>query len=317
MANLYNGLRLIDLIDTDTQGVNDLYDVVKINLTSLKDTVYPVNDNTLFDDFIERLCDRYFNRFLSFDSYYLFFLKLKFVLEDNKIKYNKIYEASLKKVDPLITFEENERVKEDRKNEGSSGNESSVENRSNSDYHNSSLSNSHTDTSQESKSNSNTTNTQTDDTHSNFQNTTDEQKTLQAHSSNPKSNTSISMDPSAMTYIDAENLTVVKDNYHNVTDNTGTTTSSNVNSSNGNNTGTSTTDSNTTGNGDSSSQSKTDSSSTGTYSDLVNSAIERIKSGFNGNQIELLKLYTDYYFDMNKEIINDIERAHLFMSTLC
>ena len=317
MANLYNGLRLIDLIDTDTQSVNDLYDVVKTNLSTLKDSVYPVNDNTLFDDFIQRLCDRYFNRFLSFDSYYLFFLKLKFVLEDNKEKYNKIYEASLKKVDPLITFEENERVKEKRENEGTTGNESSVENRSNSDYHNTSLSNSHTDTGRDSLSNSNTTNTQTDDTHSNFSNISDDQKTMVAHSSNPKSNTSISMDPANMTYIDAENLTVVKDNYHNSTDNTGTTTSSNVNSSNDSENGSSTTDSNTTGNGDSSSQSKTDSSTTGSYSDLVNSAIERIKSGFNGNQIELLRLYTTYYFDMNKEIINDIERAHLFMSTLC
>lgn len=284
MSKLYNNIRLIDLIDTSTQPIDALYAEMTNNLLPLKDSAYPVNDDNLFNDFIQRLCDRYFNRYLSFETYYTFYTKLKFVLEDNREKYLRIYEASLKKINPLITFEENEEIKENRDSNGN----------------NTSNSTSNSDTTTNGNSTSNHNETRTDNTKTSFNNVSDDQKTLSAHSSNPKSQSSISMDPDKMNYIDSENLTIAKDNYHNTTSNTGTVTNSGTD----------------TGHTSSDAHSNATNNSSSNYTDKINSAVERIKSGFNGNQLELLKLYTTYYFDVNKEIINDIERARLFMSTL-
>lgn len=285
MSNLYNGLKLIDLID-GSNGIDDLYLIMRNNLSDFKSKeIYPVNSDVLFNDFVSRLVNRYFNRYLSFDTYYTFKLKLQFVLEDNKAKYQRIYENSLRKIDPLITYEDKENVKENRGTTGTSESESATQTKS----------------ATESNENSENHNTQTDGTQSTFENVTDEQKTLQGFSNNPKSQSTLSMNINDMKYIDNEQLTINKDNYHNTTTNTGTTRND--------------------GNGESHSNTTSDSNGTAkdnrTYSDKVESTIERIRNGFNGNQLELLKKYEEIYFDVNKEIINDIERNHLFMSVLC
>lgn len=285
MAQTFQTIRLIDLIDTNTQPIEDLYTVMSQNLNSVYNKAYPVQNNELWADFIERLVDRYFNRFLSFDTYYTWSLKLKFVLEQNKEKYIKIYENSMREINPLLTFEENEKVTSNRDSAGDSTGttNNSFDNKSNT----------HNDYGK--------TDTRTDNLKSEFKNITDKDLTVNAMTSNPKSQSGISNDIENMIYIDNEQLTKNTNNYHNDTVNSGTQT----NSASGSD------DSNTTSNGNS--QTKNENS----FSNNEKSIIERIRNGFNGNQLELLKKYEEIYFDMNKEIIEDIDRAKLFMSVLC
>lgn len=105
------GLRLIDLID-EFADYDTLYTVVKKHLHDLI-TVYPVESELLFDDFIQRLCDNFYSRNLSFDTYLEFKIKLKFLLENNRKKYQRIIEIDNIEIDPLIDFNEKEIIKDD------------------------------------------------------------------------------------------------------------------------------------------------------------------------------------------------------------
>lgn len=285
MAQMFKTIRLIDLIDTSKQPIEDLYKIMSKNLSNIYDKAYPVSNDELWENFIERLCDKYFNRYLSFDTYYTWSLKLKFLLEDNKEKYLRIYENSMREINPLLTFEETENVNEDRKSTGDSASSSQNSFENNSDT----------------KNEYGRTDTRTDNLTADFTNTTDKEVSINAFTTNPKSQSGVATSLDSLIYIDNEQLTQNTNNYHNKTENTGTQTTT----AGGDDT------SNTKADGNS--QSKTENS----FENKDNNIIERLRKGFNGNQLELLKKYEEIYFDMNKEIINDIERAKLFMSVLC
>lgn len=285
MAQMFQTIRLIDLIDTDTQPIEDLYNIMSKNLNNIYEKTYPVQNNELWADFIERLVDRYFNRFLSFDTYYTWSLKLKFVMENNKAKYLRIYENSMREINPLITYEDTENVNENRESKGDSQSDTQ---------------NSYTDNA----SNSTTygrTDTRTDNLTTDFKNTTDSEKSINAITQNPKSQSGVAKTLNDLIYIDNQQINENTNNYHNKTDNTGTQTNA-----------TTGTDTNT-GNNSGNSSNHNDTS----YGNTDINVIERLKRGFNGNQLELLKKYEEIYFDVNREIIEDIERAKLFMSVLC
>ncbi len=286
MAQTFNTIRLIDLIDTNTQSIESLYSLMSSNLIGLYDRqVYPVNDRVLWANFIERLCDRYFNRYLSFDTYYAWQLKLKFLLEQNKEKYIKIYENSLREIDPLLTFSESEHVEDNKESTGSN----------------------ETDTSGGYVDNINTSviygksDTTKDERKTTVKNITDDERTINAFTNNPKSQSSMSAHLTELEYIDNEQLTINKNNYTNTSKNEGdiTVTTSGSDKNVGTNDGTS------------------NSRSNGQYTGSDKGVLDRLRKGFNGNQLELLKKYEELYFDVNKEIIEDIERARLFMSVLC
>lgn len=351
----YNfGLRLMSL--SDTGNIEDLYNIVEANLKPLYDkNYYPVKDKDLFRDFVERLTDRYYSRYLNFNTYGEFFIKLKFVLENNRKKYQRIYELSLKEIDPLITYRDKETIKEDSTLTGkehssnsseitssaSSSGGNSASSTSNSDGFNKLSFDKRKDTATLSFENRNDTNTLS------FTNRKDKTefiptgkdktsiKNVQAATSNPKTYNSIPDDLSDLKYIDNEQIgtsdtTSSFENRKDTTDLTKTGTEQNKLIKTGKEinglekTGTETTDyednssSNTSNNYNDSSSSNSNSSGTssGEKEDVKDSLITRIREGFSGNQMELLKMYQDLVFDLNNEIIEDINEAHLFMTTL-
>jgi len=286
MGNLFSTIRLIDLIDADKQSIYDLYSIVGKNLQFIYDKkIYPVENVDLWEDFIERLCDRYFNRYLSFDTYYTFSLKLKFVIQNNREKYKRIWDASLKEINPLLSFEETEITDEGRETEGSNQAHSTNEfdNKNDTETKND-LENKTIDAS------SQTTNHITDDN-----------RVVEGMSSNPKSQSSLSAKMTELKYIDTQRLQINKDDY--------TTTVTNGGNTVVKDTGSTETHNNSNGISTGSNQSS--------YEDKIKALITRTKHGFNGSQVDLLEKYASIIFDMNNEIIEDINEAHLFMSTLC
>ena len=326
MGNLFNTIRLIDLIDTDTQSIDDLYKIVDKNLRFIFDKkVYPVNNADLWADFIERLCDRYFNRYLSFDTYYTFSIKLKFLIENNRAKYLQIYNASLKDIDPLITFFEDETTNEDRNT--NSTNKTTNE----SDYNSTSETNDNatnmsentqtTGSSGENVVSNNLKEKRTDNSTNTTTHTTTDNRVIEGLSSNPKSQSTLAETLANMTYIDNQRLQITKNDYEDATtnggnittDNTGKQITTNKDSVEVKDKGKTTDNRNsynkTTGN------SKGDTNTA--YEDKINALITRARKGFNGNQTELLEKYARMVFDLNREIIDDINNANLFMNTLC
>lgn len=302
----YNfGLRLISLIDSG--NIEDLYQIVYDNLSPLLiKGVYPVADNSLFNDFIERFTDKYFNRYLNFDTYGMLYIKLKFVLENNKEKYKRIYEAHLKEIDPLITFTESETIKEDTTNTGEAHGEG--ETTISSRTSNNGMDTTTTTTSFEDRKDT----TEVTPTGSEINSTkTDDQRNVIAHSSNPKSQSIVSENIGSMTYIDDETLNKTVNDYHTTTsfnnrkDKTEFIPTGKEINKTENELGTTYETSGVNG-----------SSNSANTKDIKDSKITRIKNGFSGNQMELLAAYSALVFDINNEIIADIDRARLFMSTL-
>lgn len=341
---------------SDTGNIEDLYNIMESNLKPLYDkNYYPVKDKDLFRDFIERLTDRYYSRYLNFNTYGEFFIKLKFVLENNKKKYQRIYELALKEIDPLITYRDKETIKEDSTLKGKESNSNTSEinssssasggntasNSSNSDGFNKLSFKDRKDTATLSFENRNDTNTLS------FINRKDKTtftptgkdktsiKNVQASTSNPKTYNSIPDELSDLKYIDNEQIgtsdtTSSFENRKDTTDLTKTGTEQNkllkagkeINGLEKKGTETNDYEDNTTSNtsgtynDSSSSNSNSSGSSLGEKEDVKDSLITRIREGFSGNQMELLKMYQDLVFDLNNEIIEDINEAHLFMTTL-
>lgn len=102
--NPSKGLRLIDLIPmyADTFDYTTIYSEVERFLNDLKPCFYSENE-TLWKNFIERFCDRYYSDYLNFETFLDFKLKLKCVLNDNKEVCQTIAKAKAKDYDLLAT----------------------------------------------------------------------------------------------------------------------------------------------------------------------------------------------------------------------
>lgn len=330
----YNfGLRLMSL--SDSGNIEDLYNIIETNLKPLLiKGVYPVNDRDLFRDFIERFTDRYYSRYLNFNTYGELYVKLKFVLENNKKKYQRIYELSLKEIDPLITFNEKETIKEDTTLTGEDHRSDKAETvidaqASGSNSATGSTNGDGTNTlSFENRNDLNTLSFENRKDHTTFNPTGKEKTTVKnvnAVTSNPKTYQSVPNELSDLKYIDQEQIlegnTVNSfENRRDTTDLTKSGSEKNKLEKNGSEVTSygNHSDSSSSGSYNDSNNSTTTNSgsSDGTKSDTKDSLITRLKDGFTGNQMELLKMYEALVFDLNNAIINDINDAHLFMTTL-
>ena len=98
-------IKLSDLLDLykDNFNYEDLYEVVGTWLSSEK-VYFFKNDDTLWNNFIQTFCDRFYSRNMNFYTTLDFKLKLRDVLRSSKNRATRIYESELLKINPLKTF---------------------------------------------------------------------------------------------------------------------------------------------------------------------------------------------------------------------
>lgn len=98
-------IRIADLLDMYKLDFRyeDLYNIVGKWLESEK-KYFVISDGTLWDNFIESFCDRFYSRNINFYTTLDFKLKFRDLLRSTKNQAKRIYEADLLKIDPLITF---------------------------------------------------------------------------------------------------------------------------------------------------------------------------------------------------------------------
>lgn len=96
---------LVDLMNLYDANFNyeDLYKIVAEWLKSEKQ-YFCVNDEKLWQDFIERFCDRFYSRNFNFYTTLEFKLKLRDCLRSYKDRMYRIYEVNALKINPLCTF---------------------------------------------------------------------------------------------------------------------------------------------------------------------------------------------------------------------
>lgn len=261
ITNFNNGIKFLDLLEI-TENQNNLYEKINKFLIDLKPYFFIDNDK-IWKDFIERFCDKYYSRYLSFDTFYEFKIKLKFLLENNKRKYEQLYRASLIEIKPLI----NEYIKEVVESKKENNDVYNGENINNTEVKN------EINTNSESKSNSN---------NNSFN--------VNANSNTPQSNLNIENIIENDNYVD--NVQNTKNTDSSLTENYLKDSSINNNVTNGKN----------------------------NYKN-VNKLLEELLhtntiEKINGNQSELLKIYSEIYIDVINTILADIDNEHLFSDIL-
>lgn len=306
------GITLYDLMKPG-DPIESLYGICYREMNPLLvRNIYPVHDNTLFADFISRFCDKFFNRYINYNTYNMMYIKIKFIMENNKLKYQQIYKASLEEIKPLITYSETETIKEDATTTGegfniTNGSSKNERYGTGEDY-------TKNTTSFENRENE-VTNTPTGEEIT--ETTTDDDKggikTVQATTSNPQSNSERQMvtDLSGFKYVDSQQIAQQENNY---------TVKSKFNNRK---------DTNTTklkGKEFTETQFRPEAhyittdengvQTSGNTKDIKDSFITRIRNGFNGNQMELIEMYSKMVFDINNAIIEDINNSGVFMKLL-
>lgn len=98
-------IKLSDLLDLykDNFNYEDLYTIVGTWLSSEK-VYFFKNDDTLWNNFIQAFCDRFYSRNMNFYTTLDFKLKLRDVLRYSKNRATRVYESELLKINPLKTF---------------------------------------------------------------------------------------------------------------------------------------------------------------------------------------------------------------------
>lgn len=98
-------IKLSDLLDLykDNFNYEDLYTIVGTWLSSEK-VYFFKNDDTLWNDFIQSFCDRFYSRNMNFYTTLDFKLKLRDVLRSSKNRATRVYESELLKINPLKTY---------------------------------------------------------------------------------------------------------------------------------------------------------------------------------------------------------------------
>lgn len=98
-------IKLSDLLDLykDNFNYEDLYTIVSTWLSTEK-VYFFKNDDTLWNDFIQSFCDRFYSRNMNFYTTLDFKLKLRDVLRASKNRATRVYESELLKINPLKTF---------------------------------------------------------------------------------------------------------------------------------------------------------------------------------------------------------------------
>lgn len=286
-------IRIADLLDMCKLDFRyeDLYNIVGKWLSTEK-VYFFKNDDTLWNDFIQSFCDRYYSRNMNFYTTLDFKLKLRDVLRASKNRATRIYESELLKINPLKTFSH----VTDR-NENLKGNSKSTNN-SNSKSEN--LTNVNDKSNNESKSTVETKNKSVDKGDNEVTSTS-----YDLHSDTPSNAVNI------------DDLFSVAKNY--VTDaNNNKSHSKSTNSNNNNYTGSSANISNDKNERNSVTNSKGNNelNSKGTNEFLNENLFKEVSEGYDGNPVDLLEKYMQLKTDVIQYYLDEIENACLFSSIL-
>ena len=286
-------MKLADLLDLykDNFNYEDLYNVVGVWLSTEK-VYFFKNDDTLWNNFIQSFCDRFYSRNMNFYTTLDFKLKLRDVLRSSKNRATRVYESELLKVNPLKTFSH----VTDR-NESSKGNSKSTNN-----------------------SNGKTENvTNVNDTSNSDSRTTAETKNKTTDNGTTE-NTSTSYDlhsdtPSNAVNIDdlfsvAKNFVTDADNKKSHSKATNSNTNDFTGSSTSNSSDKNERNSVTNSNG------VNELNSNGTNEFLNENLFKEVSEGYDGNPTDLIEKYMNLKTDVVQFYLDEIENACLFSSIL-
>lgn len=274
-------IRIADLLDMYKNDFNyeDLYKIVG-NWLQSEIKYFVLQDETLWGNFIESFCDRFYSRNINFYTTLDFKLKLRDVLRASKNRAKRIYEVDLLKINPLITF--NHLTEKTEKNTGVTN--------SNNNSNSTSVSNGTSVTSDNSKSNNETVDSS---------NTSGNSTNYDLHSDTPSNAVNI------------DDLFSVAKNF--VTDaNNNKTKNSSESSSNSTFTG-NVSSSSRNENESNLTESSINEGKTEFSNDNV---LNEISKGYNGEPTDLIKKYMDLKTDVIQFYLDEIENACLFSSVL-
>lgn len=286
-------MKLADLLDLykDNFNYEDLYNVVGVWLSTEK-VYFFKNDDTLWNNFIQAFCDRFYSRNMNFYTTLDFKLKLRDVFRSSKNRATRVYESELLKINPLKTFSH----ATDR-NENLKGNSTSTNN-SNGKTENvmnvNDISNSDSRTTEETK-NKTTDNGTNENTSTSYD----------LHSDTP-SNT-----------VNIDDLFSVAKNF--VTDaNNNKSHSKATNSNNNDFTGNSSSNSSNKNerNSVTNSNGVNELNSNGTSEFVNENLFKEVSEGYNGNPTDLIEKYMNLKTDVIQFYLDEIENACLFSSIL-
>ena len=286
-------IRIADLLDMYKLDFNyeDLYNIVGKWLDSEK-KYFVIEDETLWGNFIESFCDRFYSRNINFYTTLDFKLKFRDLLRSTKNQATRIYESELLKINPLKTFSH----VTDR-NENLKGNSKST---NNSKSKSENVTNVNDKSNGESKSTIKTQNKSVDKGNNEVTSTS-----YDLHSDTPSNAVNIDdLFSVAKNYVtDANNN---KSHSRSKNSNNNNYTGSSVNNSNDKNERNSLTNSNGTN----------ELNSNGTNEFLNENLFKEVSEGYDGNPVDLIEKYMELKTDVIQFYLDEIESACLFSSIL-
>lgn len=274
-------IRIADLLDMYKNDFNyeDLYKIVG-NWLQSEIKYFVISDETLWGNFIESFCDRFYSRNINFYTTLDFKLKLRDVLKASKNRAKRIYEVDLLEINPLITFNHLT-----EKNEKSTG----VTN-SNNNSNSTSISNGTT---------SNADNTQSSNKTNDNSTSSGNSANYDLHSDTPSNAVNIDdLFSVAKNFVTDANNNKAHNNSESYSN---STYIGNVSRSSKN---------------ESESSLEENSSNAGKTEFTNDNIFNEISKGYNGEPTELIKKYMDLKTDVIQFYLDEIENACLFSSIL-
>ena len=274
-------IRIADLLDMYKNDFNyeDLYKIVG-NWLQSEIKYFVLSDETLWGNFIESFCDRFYSRNINFYTTLDFKLKLRDVLRASKNRAKRIYEVDLLEINPLITF--NHLTEKTEKSTGVTN--------SNNNSNSTSVSNGTSVNSDNSQSNNKTVDSS---------NTIGNSTNYDLHSDTPSNAVNIDdLFSVAKNFVTDANNNKTKNNSESSSNSTFT---GNVSSSSRN---------------ENESSLKENSINEGKTEFANDNIFNEISKGYNGEPTELIKKYMDLKTDVIQFYLDEIENACLFSSIL-
>ena len=274
-------IRIADLLDMYKNDFNyeDLYKIVG-NWLQSEIKYFVLSDETLWGNFIESFCDRFYSRNINFYTTLDFKLKLRDVLRASKNRAKRIYEVDLLEINPLITF--NHLTEKTEKNTGVTN--------SNNNSNSTSVSNGTSVNSDNSQSNNKTVDSS---------NTIGNSTNYDLHSDTPSNAVNIDdLFSVAKNFVTDANNNKTKNNSESSSN---STFMGNVSRSSRN---------------ENESSLKENSTNAGKTEFSNDNIFNEISKGYNGEPTELIKKYMNLKTDVIQFYLDEIENACLFSSIL-
>lgn len=274
-------IRIADLLDMYKNDFNyeDLYKIVG-NWLQSEIKYFVISDETLWGNFIESFCDRFYSRNINFYTTLDFKLKLRDVLKASKNRAKRIYEVDLLEINPLITF--NHLTEKTEKSTGVTN--------SNNNSNSTSISNGTT---------SNADNTQSSNKTNDNSTSSGNSANYDLHSDTPSNAVNIDdLFSVAKNFVTDANNNKAQNNSESYSN---STYIGNVSRSSKN---------------DSESSLKENSTNAGKTEFSNDNIFNEISKGYNGEPTELIKKYMDLKTDVIQFYLDEIENACLFSSIL-